>query len=239
MGALFDRRRLFAHRGDSVHHTENTLDAFEACIDLGCDGIELDVQHTACKTLVVFHDFTLTRLAGIERRIDEMTWDELRQIKIGNGARIPTLAEVFARIGSHLIYDLELKSRALGPTGLEEQVLAEIERSGLLRHVLVSSFNPALVWRFKTLSSNTIPTALIYSHSPEVPRFLQNGQGRVLARPTLLKPEQSLVDSRRRGSMPFLPWTVDEAERAHSLLAMGASGIITNRPLDLLPLFRT
>lgn len=238
MGALFDKPRLFGHRGDSEHHTENTLAAFEACVERGIDGIELDVQRTLCGTLVVFHDFTLQRMAGIERRIDEMAWEELREIPIGDGARIPTLKEVFSAFGTHLIYDIELKARGIGRTGLEEGVIRAIEEADLGAHVLVSSFNPVLVWRFKRLGGTRIPTAVIYSHSSEVPTFLQDGQGRFLARPTLLKPEQSLAHLPLSRGEPTLAWTVDDEGVAKRLLQAGAVGIITNRPTALAHLFR-
>ena len=52
MNALFERKRLFGHRGDSEHHTENTLAAFEACIESGIDGIELEIGRASCRERV-------------------------------------------------------------------------------------------------------------------------------------------------------------------------------------------
>jgi len=238
MSALFDRPRLFGHRGDSEHHTENTLEAFEACIHLGIDGIELDVQRTRCGKLVIFHDFTLTRLAGIERRIDEMAWDELKEIEIGTGQRIPTLQEVFSTIGDQLMYDIELKAQGIGCTGLEEGVLSAIETAGLETGVLVSSFNPILLWRFKRLAKGRIPTAVIYSRSEELPSYLHGGQGRFLVRPTLLKPERAQAMEMIERGKAVIAWTVDDEAEAQQLLKHGAKGIISNRPAQLVHLFR-
>lgn len=238
MNALFERSRLFGHRGDSGQYTENTITAFEACIGGGIDGIELDVQRTACGTLVVFHDFTLGRMANIDRRIDEMRWEELREIPLIGGGRIPTLEAVFHAIGAHLIYDIELKARGIAPTGLEEGVLRAIEEARLTSRVLVSSFNPVLLWRFKRHAQQKIPTALIYSESGELPSFLQNGQGRFLVRPTLLKPEHRLAHAPLSRGAAVLPWTVDDERVAEHLLKAGAKGIISNRPTELAHLFR-
>ncbi len=238
MNALFDRCRLFAHRGDTQQHTENTLAAFEACIRPGIDGIELDVQRTRCGRLVVFHDFTLTRLAGIDRRIDEMEWEELKGIAIAGEQRIPTLEQVFALIGDRLIYDIELKAQGLGRTGLEEGVLKAIEDAGLTKCVLVSSFNPILLWRFKRRAGNSIPTAVIYSRSKDVPSYLHEGQGRFLVRPTLLKPEREQALPMLERKAAVIAWTVDDEAEAELLLRKGAKGIITNRPGKLAPLFR-
>ncbi len=238
MNGLFERCRLFGHRGDSQHYMENTLDAFEACIQDGIDGIELDVQRTRCGTLVVYHDFTLSRLAGIDRSISEMEWEELKEIPIGENQRIPTLKQVFALIGDRLIYDIELKARGVGRTGLEEGVLKAIEDAGLKGNVLVSSFNPILLWRFKRRAANSIPTAVIYSRSNDVPSYLHEGQGRFLVRPTLLKPErEQALPVIERGDA-VITWTVDDEAEAEELLKKGVKGIITNRPGALAHLFK-
>lgn len=238
MNALFERCRLFGHRGNSQQYLENTLDAFEACIQDGIDGIELDVQRTRCGTLVVFHDFTLSRLAGVDRRICEMEWEELKEIPIGGNQRIPTLEQVFALIGNRLLYDIELKAEGIGRTGLEEGVFKAIEDAGLQGNVLVSSFNPILLRRFKRRARNTIPTAVIYSRSKEVPTFLHEGQGRFLSRPTLLKPEREQALPMIERGKAVVVWTVDDEAEAQLLVAKGAKGIISNRPTALAHLFR-
>ncbi|NMA22946.1 MAG: glycerophosphodiester phosphodiesterase [Spirochaetales bacterium] len=235
---VFEKPLLFGHRGDSAHHTENTLTAFEACIEAKIDGIELDVQLCKSGQLVVFHDSTLSRLCGIDRRVDEMTLDELKEVRLPGDEQIPTLSEVFSTIGSHLVYDLELKSRSLSSTGLEAATLALIEEHQLSKNCYVSSFNPTLVWRFQRLGRRAIPTAVIYSHSTEVPRPLRKGQGQYVVRPTFLKPEHSQAFAALKGRRQVLTWTVDDPQEAKALLDAGVMGIISNNPRELLPLFR-
>lgn len=52
---------LIAHRGDTVHFPENTLEAFESAFDLGADGIECDVQGDEMGNLVVVHNYLYDR----------------------------------------------------------------------------------------------------------------------------------------------------------------------------------
>ncbi len=74
---------------------ENSMKAFRLAVRHGF-GSELDVHLTADDRLVVFHDDSLLRMTGTDRRIEEMTWDELRQIRLlDTECRIPLLEEVF------------------------------------------------------------------------------------------------------------------------------------------------
>ena len=54
-----EKTKVWAHRGASGYAPENTLDAFRKAVEMGADGIELDVQMTKEGELVVIHDETL------------------------------------------------------------------------------------------------------------------------------------------------------------------------------------
>jgi glycerophosphoryl diester phosphodiesterase len=235
--AIFERPMLFAHRGASDRHVENTLTAFEACLGTKVDGVELDVQRCATGQLVVFHDFTLHRMAQIDRKISECSWEELKAITLADGERIPLLEEVFALLGDRLIYDIELKEQGVRSDGLERATLEAIYSHDLASRVVVSSFNPFSLLRFSRLCSRRLPTALIYSHTDQLPRPLRRGQGRLFARPSFLKPECAQVQRALQLSYQVVSWTVDDEATATDLLSMGVAGIISNRALALTHLF--
>ena len=87
----------YAHRGyhdGNVAVPENSLSSFQAAIDAGY-GIELDVQLSADKVPMVFHDADLTRVCGVEGKIWDYTCQELQQMKLFDTEEtIPTLEEV-------------------------------------------------------------------------------------------------------------------------------------------------
>jgi glycerophosphoryl diester phosphodiesterase len=96
-------RRVVAisHRGEHLHHPENTIPAFAEAIRLGADYIEVDVQTTADGTLVLSHDATVNRRTNGQGRISEMTFADIRSLDAGirtgpefAGTRIPTFDEV-------------------------------------------------------------------------------------------------------------------------------------------------
>ncbi len=112
---------VFAHRGASAYTLENTLKAFEKALELGADGIELDIQLSKEGIPVVYHDPQLSRLAGINKLVNECTIEELISFKLGKPWRrlfstykIPTFDVVLAWANSQqLPLNIELKSTIL------------------------------------------------------------------------------------------------------------------------------
>ncbi|PID23023.1 glycerophosphodiester phosphodiesterase [Sporosarcina sp. P3] len=157
--------KVFAHRGASGTYFENTMRAFLGALQKGADGIELDVQQTSDGQLVVIHDHDLARLAGIEQRIDQLTSQELQQIKIGKskyrrmfGHSIPVLFDVVSFCSEHnLALNIELKETVYGQTAALEQILHYVES---LSDVHLSSFDYETVRMIKELDRD-METALL------------------------------------------------------------------------------
>jgi glycerophosphoryl diester phosphodiesterase len=91
---------LAAHRGDRKRCPENTMPAFIAAEKLGCDMIEMDLHMTADGELVIMHDRSAKRTAGVDRNIDEMTLAEVKELDAGalfseefRGTPVPTVRE--------------------------------------------------------------------------------------------------------------------------------------------------
>lgn len=80
--ASFRDNGITAHRGFSGGHPENTLESLQAGIDSGADWIETDVHSTKDGVLVVLHDTTTGRTAGIDRTVRESTWEELKSLDV-------------------------------------------------------------------------------------------------------------------------------------------------------------
>jgi glycerophosphoryl diester phosphodiesterase len=246
---LPDRPRplIFAHRGCSSLAPENTLAAFALARRLGAPGLELDVHRCATGELVVSHDATFRRCAGVDRRVADLSLAEIRGLDVGSwfdpafaGERPPLLAEVLAEFAGDLYVDIEMKTDRTGRDPLPE-ALAELLRGfgePVRRGVTVSSFNPLALRRFKALVPE-VATAVIYCAAPEVPWYLRRGQGRWIAGCDYLKPVHTQARARaaapRRGRShrPLVAWTVDDPARARELLDQGCAGIVTNRPQDM------
>ena len=76
MPPFFSKGKLLkiGHRGASLQAHENTVNAFIKAIEAGVDGIELDVQYSIDKQLIIYHDWTLESLTKTEKRIEKTNW---------------------------------------------------------------------------------------------------------------------------------------------------------------------
>ncbi len=127
-----------AHRGDWRRGPENSLAAFHAALAVpGCDGLEFDVRMSRDDMAVCYHDDTLERVHGIDRRVADLTADELE------AAGVPTLQTVLEQIPRRAFLDIELK---VVPTRSTFETLVGGRGPGLERAV-VSSFDPVALRR--------------------------------------------------------------------------------------------
>lgn len=99
------------HRGAKAYVAENTLESVVKALEIGVDGIEIDVHRCASGELVVFHDFTLDRMTNGQGEISKHTLTELKQLKVSNRFLIPTLEEVLSTIDKKCMLNIELKGK--------------------------------------------------------------------------------------------------------------------------------
>ncbi|MDH5490642.1 MAG: glycerophosphodiester phosphodiesterase [Myxococcales bacterium] len=228
---------LLAHRGECSRACENTLEAFEAALLAGADGIELDVRRAGSGEAIVLHDADLRRVHGSPRRAAELSLERLREHRLGPGrARIPRLEEALELVLDHgACVNVELKDTPEDRAGLVEAVRVAIERLGAAEHVWFSSFHPQLLIRAR-LACPQIPRALLFDAAHTGP--LRARALLAAARMGLLPlegvhPHHPLCDprfmraQRRRGAF-VIAWTVNDPAIARRLYAAGVDGLITD-----------
>jgi glycerophosphoryl diester phosphodiesterase len=223
---------LLGHRGANKPHLENTMPAFEAALEAGLHGVELDVQRTKDGVLIVHHDFHLPD----GRLIAAL---EFAEVQLPNGYVVPKLDEVLAwtkNTGAYL--NIEIKLETFATDGREREVAALVERSGLGGQVIISSFNPFSLFRVR-YAAPALETALLYYDHPKMPWWLRGGLTAPLLGVSAIHPHHSLVTptlmthAKRRGWKVNV-WTVNEPTEVRRLLALGVDGIIGDVPNVLL-----
>lgn len=273
------RVELHGHRGARWLWAENTLEGFRRTISLGVDAIEMDVALTADGVVVVTHDPALnpdlTRgpdgawLEGRGRLIREMRAAELADYDVGrlkpgtayaaqypdqtpcDGARIPTLAEVFA-LDARVVFNIEIKTHPEqpgwtvdGPT-LARAVLATVDTAGVAGRVLAQSFDwravrairaarPEIACSFLTRAGTVAAPELwwgvpgIVVHGGSVPNAVAAAGGESWG-PEHVDLTEALVDEAHALGLKVRPWTVNNSADMRRLLAWGVDGLITDRP---------
>lgn len=228
-----------AHRGASRFAPENTLAAFKAALEAGCDGIELDVQLCKSGEVVVFHDYTLDKRGYGSGSVGEKTLAELKEMDVGSrfssefaGERIPTLQEVFDLVGRDIIVNIEIKSERVTTNGLEREVVETIRRNSATDSVIVSSFNPFGLWRVRKLDPS-IKMGLLFSDEQAL--HLRKGWAANVLQPHALHPNHEMINQAfmrraRRKGFRVHAWTVNEPSDVASMIELGVNGIITDDP---------
>jgi glycerophosphoryl diester phosphodiesterase len=204
---------------------ENTLGSLRRAVELGADGVELDVRLSADGIAVVIHDETVDRTTGASGRVDSLSARELGGLDAGGGAGVPTLAEVArwaADTGAWL--NVELKEARAAPAAL-----TVVRSAGVLGRVFLSSFHPRALLAVRALAPEAARWLLTEHWTPEADlvrrRLAVSGVclGDAGASPAVL-------ETLDREETSFVVWTVDDPGRAADLYAAGAAGVITNRP---------
>ncbi|MBA2299884.1 MAG: glycerophosphodiester phosphodiesterase, partial [Chloroflexi bacterium] len=144
-----------AHRGQRATFPEQTLEAYRAAIDLGADGIEVDVQMSSDGELVMVHDLTLDRTTDGHGPVAAADWRTLRRLDAGSwfdprfaGCRIPSLDETIdLAIAADVVLCVEIKGDPRAAVRTATAVASQLRSRGLEDTVFVSSFDhAALAW---------------------------------------------------------------------------------------------
>lgn len=161
--------RPYAHRGlFGEEIPENSLAAFDRAASNGF-AIELDVQLSADGVVMVFHDYTLKRMCGIEGKVCDLTADELTKTPLigGEGQTVPTLAQVLQTVAGRTPLLIELKGES-GNTDLVPALFKTLE--GYTGEYCMESFNPLLLRAVKKYDASVVrgllSTNLIKSKKP-------------------------------------------------------------------------
>ena len=123
------------HRGAKGYVSENTLASFDKAIELGCDGIELDVWLTKDNKLVVIHDETIDRTTNGFGKINDFLLDEIAIFEI------PTLEKVITLVNKRCFINIEIKDPKAAQF-VVEIINEQVEKySCAFSHFIVSSFD--------------------------------------------------------------------------------------------------
>ena len=153
------RPLVLGHRGVPRDFQENTLAGFRRAVELGIDGVELDVFLTRDDRVVVFHDEHTERLTGKQGSIRDMSWDQvsrlrvLRDFEMGRSRPydaeqpISLLEEVLTELKGKLLINIELKAYSFkfAHRHVGRHVAEIVRRTGCEDDVVVTSFNPFML----------------------------------------------------------------------------------------------
>ncbi|MGA2011768.1 MAG: glycerophosphodiester phosphodiesterase [Solirubrobacteraceae bacterium] len=211
---------IVAHRGAWGAAPQNSLEAFERAIAIGCDAIEIDVRRTADDRVVVLHD---ARVRG--RPVGRLEHEQLRaRTKAGQA---PALAEVLELAAGRVLVDVELKQ-----SGYEEQVMAIVCAHLRPDQYVVTSFRDAVLPAVKRCVPEARAGLLLGPRRPtrELERRVRATGADFLAPHTSLARSGLLDWAGERGLASWV-WTANEPRLLRRLSGdPRVAAVITDRP---------
>lgn len=234
--------KIYGHRGCMGTLPENTLLGFRQAIELGADGIEIDVHMTKDGEIVVIHDEILDRTTNGSGYVKDHSLKEIKQFSAGmnyahfpnyeeawNLERIPALQEVLELLAPYKIeLNIELKTCHFRYEHLEEKVLSLVKEYGDGRKVVYSSFHLPSILRIKQIDQNAEIAWLLDQQISHPKDYLQSLELEALhlSRGTFFSDVFSYKDLLEKTRI----WTVNDIDGLKQLLDLGVNTIITDFP---------
>ena len=194
------------HRGAPLITDENTIDSFMKAIASGLKGVELDVQYSYDKQLIVYHDWLMKDKDGNIRLVKDMYY---------------------------VIIVIEIKSTSFFNTRIEEKILDIIQNYSIENSCIISSFNPFILRRIRKLNPNIL-TAYLWTKKDS--QLIINSPLWVwLCRPDgfhadIVFLEDKLMDWIRRKKMTAVAYTIKSEKDLIKAIDLKLDGIIMNDP---------
>jgi glycerophosphoryl diester phosphodiesterase len=254
------RPLVFAHRGFGDLGPDNSLYSVERALEAGLDGVDVDGQLTRDGELVIFHDLSVDRLTSDTGRVRDKTLAQMLTLDLGpkydpalRGAFVHTFEDVLRAVKGRGILMVELKVPGLARSGIEERAVELIRRHDAHRDVVLSSFNPLVLYRLKRLDP-AVRTALIFMDTNWNPELLAEIRPedrvdlpwplrqefirralRKIVRPDLLsinhEVDPAVTDRLIAKGWPVFIWTIDEEPGIRAALARRPYGVISDQPV--------
>lgn len=231
---------LIAHRGNSHEYPENTLAAFDRALGEGITGIETDIQMSKDGIPVLFHDKDLSRIAGIKKKVGELTLEELKGLDFGTwfhpsfaGERILALDEFLRRYGESATLLLEIKAR-LGEAPERSRLLAEktlgaVVQRKLVERVFIISFNQEILETILEKKSGVRTGLIMEEGMTSLSPFC--GRKDLSALCICIKIlSESFARAAHGAGKQLFTYPCDAPEEVNTAMSLGVDGIISNRP---------
>ena len=224
---------ITAHRGGAWKAPENTISALQYTIDSGADYAEIDVQETKDGELILLHDDSLKRTAGVKKNVWDMTLKQVEKLDAGasfhkkfRGEKIPEFTEVLKFCKGRLDLNIEIKYNGKNK-GIVNKVVRAIKENHFEDHCIVTSMNYQFLKQIKKTAPE-IRTGYIMT--------MTYGGVQGMEAADFFSVKHTYVDEKFVTQAHALGkevhvWTVNYKGDAKRMLDMGVDNIITDDPI--------
>ena len=244
------KRRMpqcIAHRGYKAKFPENTMTAFKAAVDCGVQALETDVHVTKDEVVVLSHDPTLKRCYGINKKIKDVTWAEIQELRTIAEPHQPMpklkeLLDYLAQPGLEeiwLLLDIKLSNDAETIMRLLSSTIASVQppkskawQERVLLGIWAAKYLPFAADYLPGFPVTHIGFSIPYArHFLTIPNISFN-----MLLPMLIAPggRKFIRDAREKHGRPVYAWTVNERDKMEWCIRRKLDGVITDDPAKFL-----
>ena len=226
---------IMAHRGFSAEAPENTLPAFQKCIDEGFSAAELDVQMLADGTIIVMHDDNLKRTTGVNKNVWEVTYDEIKNLDNGaffdpefEGTKICTLDEAIKLAASakdKLYLNIEIKRNG-HDDGIAEKVVQIILDNNYLNYCDITSQDYSTLEEVREINPYVLTA---YTSVIGIGNIESLEAADIISIQETFATYENIERIHNAGKRVFV-WTINEQDTMEQLANLNVDAILTNDP---------
>lgn len=239
---------IIAHRGGSHDAPENTLASVRLGFAQGADAVEVDARLSLDGAIVLMHDQTTARTAGVDRPVVEQTLSELRRLDAGGwkgaqfaGEPVPTLDEAISDVppGKRLVIEVKC-----GPEIMPALVACLKEAKRPADTFRLIAFGYDTLWAVKQALPG-IEAYWLSGFSPDAEGGFSPALSDLIERAASAgfdglnlshrgPVDRNFVQAVQRAGLKCLIWTVDDPSHARRFADAGVDALTTNRPAYLI-----
>lgn len=229
--------KIFAHRGASMYAPENTMPALELAVELGAEGVEIDIRLTKDQVPVLIHDDSVDRTTDGTGFVRDYTLEEIQALDAGSwfsekfaGTTIITLEDFLEWAKTNdLLLNIEFKIDPKNKKDFEQKVFDLVKKHDLLERTIISTFSVSSLQKMKELDL-PFNRALLTSKDEGdlIDRVRElNLEGLHISHGILT---EELMDEARKNDIEVRVYTVNESEDMKRVYAEQCDGIISDVP---------
>ena len=220
---------IIGHRGAMGHIAENTIPSIKKAMELGVDGIEIDVFKCKTGELVVFHDEKLDRLTNSSGFIESLELDSIKNILVLDKYRIPTLEEVLQLIDGQVKLNIELKGyETASPTN--HLINQYINKGGWTDDkFIISSFKWDELEKFRSINK-IVSIAILTEFDPIEAIPIAKKLDALAINPNYKSLNEDNINEIHANGFKIFPYTINEFSDIKRMIELGVDAIITDYP---------
>jgi glycerophosphodiester phosphodiesterase len=224
--------KTIAHRGYVEKGVENSIEALEAAAEAGVDYVEMDVLMTKDNKFIVMHDYNLKRLAGINKKVQDMTYNELVGLPIsqsGHKSKIPSFEEYVKRAKElNIKLVVELKPHGGEPNNYVDIFIEKVKELDIENNYKYMSLDLKVM---EELESKAPQLETGYIIPFQFGKFSNNNVDFFAIEDFSFS--NTLVEQAKSQNKSVYVWTINDPSLITKYLQSPANGIITDEPVQV------